>query len=505
MNFSMQRNIELVKDCVNKCTNDFLFQADYEKNLEVVDKINNNPSLASLFMKSIEDTLTNASTETKACLTIELLKTILQNCLCFIPVYSKKKYQDAIMNFVLTTKYLRARDEMLQIIQMLGTYYTGESEYNFMQTYNKLLYLHHLNFPPHREIFEPPSSVNPTSSRMQGIDNIITGVGKERDYDRSLADQLSNTTVQRQYRQLCANIRNPKIEELVRNFDEAWKIATDALSRASINEKPLEESDALHSVIPLMKNWHQGIIGWMQQGNMNLSEQETNLLFLINDQIVDIMKRYDAINTNTASYRLKNSRQMLHLRKNSEKSKKKLDRRESTENVRNAFVKIASRKRDILEKLGKNVGSTSPKSDLMSLLSDNVQSSSKGDPFSSEFGGLSLSPKPWIESVVDQRVDSTKDSSQSGLLSLQPFTSTSSSPIISSQVKLNQTERNASPILDLFQNASYHQSPTQIPANVNNLGTVKSAHSGESSFFSQKQFQAFPESRTDGPQFQRRN
>eukprot|EP01112_Ceratiomyxa_fruticulosa_P013668 TRINITY_DN3859_c0_g1_i1.p1 TRINITY_DN3859_c0_g1~~TRINITY_DN3859_c0_g1_i1.p1 ORF type:complete len:576 (-),score=150.73 TRINITY_DN3859_c0_g1_i1:81-1808(-) len=157
-------DIEKIEKMVEKATSDYLIQADWDTNLQIIDMINQDPRKAPDVVRVIQKRLKNSKSRIQS-YTIELLEAIVKNCPSSHPLVGSKDFQDDLIK--LATKKLKdnTKEKLLDAIQYWADSFQRRGDLQgFSRTYMELK-RQNVQFPPRRK--EPPLTFATPSPQPQ--------------------------------------------------------------------------------------------------------------------------------------------------------------------------------------------------------------------------------------------------------------------------------------------------------------------------------------------------
>ena len=240
----------------------------------------------------------------------QLIETILKNVPGAIAIWGKREYQEVVVATVCNTKFMRARESLLELIQALGIAYAADKSVCFSQAYTELLTRHRVSFPPpNKQPFVPPTEKVSTGSgankspRHHGPDltrsarrhrdeiDIYdpTGIFSEethRDYEtvKSTPSKRSGRSQRRE--------KDASIEDQLDAVSSSISLLNDIIDNLGEGEK-IEGNELIATILPSIEKTADTIIRIIQSDDTG-NEELTARLFSANDAITEALSRYDA-------------------------------------------------------------------------------------------------------------------------------------------------------------------------------------------------------------------
>jgi len=293
---------------IERCTSDMLFQPDYEQNLAVVDSLNAKPKLIATYFNAIKRRMSNPSEEIVLTLCVNLLETILKNVPGAVEIWGKREYQEYVVNVVVTTKHLRAREALLELVQALGRAYENDSGLLYGTAYVELRTRHKISFPPpSTQEFVAPTARTVTKSPSKG-----SGGADVQDLHRSstrknpeFIDPFDPTsmyalgeiegnyeTVRSAPKSSKSKAKKASIEDQLDTIGSSMGLLNDVLDNLGPGDK-VSENELIQSILPTVERLHQTIITTLQNDPDSLGETLLVRLFSANDAISETLNKYE--------------------------------------------------------------------------------------------------------------------------------------------------------------------------------------------------------------------
>lgn len=238
---------------------------------------------------------------------IQLVETILKNVPGALLIWGKRDFQEVVVASVCNTKFLRAREALLELVQSLGITYASDKNVCFAQAYTELLTRHRISFPPpNKQNFVAPT------------ERVVTGAGKSprapgqrlqksARKDHSLVDIydptgiFSDEGVNGEYETVRSTPRrrdkprHPKeasIEDQLDAVSSSISLLNDIIDNLGVGEK-VADNELINEIVPSIQKTAETVIRIIQNDSDN-SEELMARLFSANDAITEALERYEA-------------------------------------------------------------------------------------------------------------------------------------------------------------------------------------------------------------------
>lgn len=236
---------------------------------------------------------------------MQLVETILKNVPGAVVIWGKRDFQETVVAAVCSTKFLRARESLLELVQALGIAYSSDKKVCFSQAYTELLTRHRISFPPpNKQGFVAPTERVMTGAAKSPRDE-ATRLRKSARKDHSLVDIYDPTgifadegvkgdyeTVRSQPRRRHRPPKEASIEDQLDAVSSSISLLNDIIDNLGEGEKVME-NELILEIVPSIQKTAETIIRIIQS-DTDKDEELTARLFSANDAITEALERYEA-------------------------------------------------------------------------------------------------------------------------------------------------------------------------------------------------------------------
>lgn len=224
-----------------------------------------------------------------------------------VEIWGKREYQETVVNVAVTTKHLRAREALLELIQALGRAYESDSTLQFGKAYVELRTRHKISFPPPSTqpfVAPTPSAASkPRSKSPGGTDVQDLHRSSRRDQDfvdpfdptglYGLEDSVgSYETVRSAPRSSKSKAKKASIEDQLDTIGSSLSLLNDILDNLGPGDK-VSDNELIQTILPTVERLHQTIMTTLQNDPDKLGETLTVRLFSANDAISETLNKYE--------------------------------------------------------------------------------------------------------------------------------------------------------------------------------------------------------------------
>lgn len=236
---------------------------------------------------------------------MQLVETILKNVPGAVLIWGKREFQETVVSAVMNTKFLRARESLLELVQALGIAYASDKKVAFSQAYTELLTRHRISFPPpNKQGFVAPTERVVTGAAKSPRDE-AQRLRKSARKDHSLVDIYDPTgifsdegikgdyeTVRSQPRRRHRAPKEASIEDQLDAVSSSISLLNDIIDNLGEGEKVME-NELILEIVPSIQKTAETIIRIIQS-DTDKDEELTARLFSANDAITEALERYEA-------------------------------------------------------------------------------------------------------------------------------------------------------------------------------------------------------------------
>lgn len=224
-----------------------------------------------------------------------------------IEIWGKREYQETVVNVAVTTKHLRAREALLELIQALGRAYENESTLQFGKAYVELRTRHKISFPPpSTQPFVAPStgSASKATSKSPGGTD-VQDLHRSSRRNQDFVDPFDPTgiyglddgdsayeTVRSAPRSSKSKAKKASIEDQLDTIGSSLSLLNDIIDNLGPGDK-VSDNELIQSILPTVERLHQTIMTMLQNDPESLGETLTVRLFSANDAISETLNKYE--------------------------------------------------------------------------------------------------------------------------------------------------------------------------------------------------------------------
>lgn len=229
------------------------------------------------------------------------METILKNVPGALEVWGRRENQEAVVQICVTTKHLRAREPLLELVQSLGITYQDHATWRFSQAYKELLNRHRISFPPpSKQPFSAPTSkpaANAASQRAetQDLHKSARRVPQEEIYDPTDFEEengaYEHVHSRPHHHQSKTKGKNASIEDQLESVSGSLSLMNDILNNLGPGDKILE-NELIQSVLPTITSLQENIMRILQ-GDLGFSEELLARLLSANETIAETLQKYE--------------------------------------------------------------------------------------------------------------------------------------------------------------------------------------------------------------------
>lgn len=234
-------------------------------------------------------------------------------------MWGKREYQETVVSVVVNTKHLRARESLLELIQVLGTTYADKTNVKFAQAYKELLTRHRISFPPAlKQPFVEPTN-KPAASRSGGgargeglelhrssrqspdeidvLDPVglygLSTTGKYEEVRTSGGGRNGGSGRANNAPDSKRSAKEASIEEQLDSVSSSLSLLNDIIDNLGEKEK-INDNELIPSILPEIERTHENIMRILQGSEVSkLGETLTARLFSANDAIAEALQKLE--------------------------------------------------------------------------------------------------------------------------------------------------------------------------------------------------------------------